>query len=220
MLSAYISKKEVIIVSRKFVFDIETTPRPGIMDTWYPQWASEKYPGKEGQDLEDMAALHAEFGMVCAIAIGNALTDDPPTVYTAGSVEEEKELIKSVMDIFDSDSAILVGHNIKGFDIPFMAKRFMAQWGFVPRALNFGGKKPWEIPHIDTMELMRFGGGASMSLRSACLMLDIDDPKGSVCGSEVPQLFREGKTDIIGQYCSGDFVAERILYRKLREALA
>lgn len=207
-------------MARKFVFDIETTPRPGIMDTFYPQWAESKYPGKEGQELEDMAALHAEFGMICAIAIGNALTDEAPKVYTAGSVEEEKELIKSVTDIFDSENAVLVGHNIKGFDIPFVAKRFMAQVGFVPRALNFGGKKPWEIPHIDTMELMRFGGGASMSLRSACLLLNIADPKGSVCGSEVPQLFREGRTAEIGQYCAGDVVAERELYRKIMKALS
>lgn len=207
-------------MARKFVFDIETTPRPGIMDTFYPQWAESKYPGKEGQELEDMAALHAEFGMICAIAIGNALTDEAPKVYTAGSVEEEKELIKAVTDIFDSENAVLVGHNIKGFDIPFVAKRFMAQVGFVPRALNFGGKKPWEIPHIDTMELMRFGGGASMSLRSACLLLNIADPKGSVCGSEVPQLFREGRTAEIGQYCAGDFVAERELYKRIMKALA
>ena len=207
-------------MARKFVFDIETTPRPGIMDTFYPQWAETKYPGKEGQDLEDMAALHAEFGLVCAISICNALTDDPPKIYTAGSVEAEKDLLENVLDIFDSESAILVGHNIKGFDIPFMAKRFMAQCGFVPRSLNFGGKKPWEIPHIDTMELMRFGGGASMSLRSACLMLGIEDPKGSVCGSEVPQLFREGKLDVIGNYCAGDTVAERELYRKIMKALS
>lgn len=207
-------------MARKFVFDIETTPRPGIMDTFYPQWAATKYPGKEGQELEDMAALHAEFGMICAIAIGNALTDEEPKVYTAGSVEEEKELLKSVSAIFDSEGAILIGHNIKGFDIPFVAKRFMAHYGFVPRALNFDGKKPWEIPHIDTMELMRFGGGASMSLRSACLLLNIADPKGSVCGSEVPQLFREGRTDEIGQYCAGDVVAERELYRKVKKALS
>lgn len=207
-------------MARKFVFDIETTPRPGIMDTFYPQWAATKYPGKEGQELEDMAALHAEFGMICAIAIGNALTDEEPKVYTAGSVEEEKELLKSVSAIFDSEGAILIGHNIKGFDIPFVAKRFMAHYGFVPRALNFGGKKPWEIPHIDTMELMRFGGGASMSLRSACLLLNIADPKGSVCGSEVPQLFREGRTAEIGQYCAGDVVAERELYRKIMKALS
>ena len=143
-------------MARKFVFDIETTPRPGIMDTFYPQWAETKYPGKEGQDLEDMAALHAEFGLVCAISICNALTDDPPKIYTAGSVEAEKDLLENVLDIFDSESAILVGHNIKGFDIPFMAKRFMAQCGFVPRSLNFGGKKPWEMGRRQCLPLNNY----------------------------------------------------------------
>lgn len=207
-------------MARKIVFDIETTPRPGIMDTFYPQWAANKYPGKEGQELEDMAALHAEFGMVCAVAYANAITDEPPKIYTAGSVEEEAQLLADLEHIFDNENVTLIGHNIKGFDLPFLAKRYIAQRGYLPKALNFGGKKPWEIPHKDTMEIMRFGGGASMSLRSACLLLGIDDPKGSVCGSEVPELFRQGKLDLIGNYCAGDVVAERAVIRKLTEAMA
>lgn len=207
-------------MARKIVFDIETTPRPGIMDTFYPQWAANKYPGKEGQELEDMAALHAEFGMVCAVAYANAITDEPPKIYTAGSVEEEAQLLADLEHIFDNENVTLIGHNIKGFDLPFLAKRYIAQRGYLPKALNFGGKKPWEIPHKDTMEIMRFGGGASMSLRSACLLLGIEDPKGSVCGSEVPELFRQGKLDLIGNYCAGDVVAERAVIRKLTEAMA
>ena len=206
-------------MARKIIFDIETTPRPGIMDTFYPMWAETKYPGKEGQELEDMAALHAEFGMVCAVAYANALTDDPPIVKTAESVEEEAEMLADLYNIFDNENVILIGHNIKGFDLPFLSKRYIAQCHYLPKALNFDGKKPWEIPHKDTMEMMRFGGGASMSLRSACLLLNVADPKGSVCGSEVPQLFREGKTDIIGNYCAGDVSANRLVYRKLMEAI-
>ena len=203
---------------RKIVIDIETTPRPGIMDTFYPIWAATKYPGKEGQELEDMAALHAEFGMVCAVAFANAQTDEEPTVYTAGDMDEEVELLKSIEGMLDNTAVTLVGHNIKGFDIPFLAKRFMARRKFVPRMLNMGGKKPWEVPHIDTMDVMRFGGGASMSLRSACLMLGIADPKGSNCGSEVPEMFRQGRVLEIGQYCGGDVVAERELYKRLVDA--
>lgn len=206
-------------MARKFVIDIETTPRPGIMDTFYPIWAATKYPGKEGQELEDMAALHAEFGMVCAVAYTSAYGSDYPKVLTAGSVEAEAEMLESLESFLDSDNVILVGHNIKGFDIPFVAKRFMAHRMRVPKALNVGGLKPWEIKHEDTMELMRFGGGASMSLRSACLMLNIDDPKDSTCGSEVPALFRAGRVEEIGKYCAGDVIAEREVYNRIEEAL-
>ena len=128
-------------MARKFVIDIETTPRPGIMDTFYPIWAATKYPGKEGQELEDMAALHAEFGMVCAVAYANAYGDDAPKVLTAGSVEEEAEMLETLESFLDSENVILIGHNIKGFDIPFLAKRFMAQRRYVPKSLNFSGKK-------------------------------------------------------------------------------
>ena len=207
-------------MARKIVFDIETVPRPGIMDTFYPQWASAKYPEKEGQELEDMAALHAEFGMICAVAYANALTDEPPHIYTAGSIEEEAQMLADLEHIFDNESVTLIGHNIKGFDLPFIAKRYIAQRGYLPKTLNFAGKKPWEIPHKDTMEILRFAGDCSMSLRSACLLLGIEDPKGSVCGSDVSQLFREGKLDIIGDYCGGDVVADRAVVRKLTEALS
>lgn len=203
---------------KRIVIDIETVPRPGIMDTWYPQWASDKYPNVEGDALEDMAALHAEFGMVCAVAIASANGNDEPVVYTASNEDEEVELLAAIENLMDDENVILVGHNIKGFDIPFLAKRFMARRRFVPRMLNMGGKKPWEIPHRDTMEIMRFGGGASMSLRSACLMLNIEDPKGSVGGSEVSEMFRQGRVPEIGQYCAGDVVAERELYKQLIDA--
>lgn len=203
---------------KRIVIDIETVPRPGIMDTWYPQWASDKYPNVEGDALEDQAALHAEFGLVCAVAIASANGNDEPVVHTASNEDEEVELLAAIENLMDDENVILVGHNIKGFDIPFLAKRFMARRGFVPRMLNMGGKKPWEIPHRDTMEIMRFGGGASMSLRSACLMLGIEDPKGSVRGLEVPEMFRQGRVLEIGQYCAGDVVAERKLYKKLIDA--
>lgn len=204
----------------RYVFDIETTPRKGIMDTWYPMWAATKYPGKEGQELEDMAALHAEFGQVCCIAYANAFTDEKPISFVAGDVESEKQMLLDLKDVFDDERTILMGHNIKGFDIPFLAKRYLAHFQYVPKALNFGGKKPWEIPHKDSMEILRFGGGASMSLRSACLMLGIDDPKGSVCGSEVPELFRQGKLRTIADYCEGDVIAEREVIKILVKGLS
>ncbi len=207
-------------MNTKFVVNIETAPRPGIMDTFYPVWASDKYPGKEGQELEDMAALHAEFGMICAISFSDVFTDAPPRVFTAGSVDEEAEMLKEVIKIFDDAKNTLIGHNIKGFDIPYLAKRYIAQLRYLPNTLNLAGKKPWEIPHKDTMEILRFGGGPSMSLRSTCLMLGIPEPKGSACGSEVPQLFREGKLDIIGEYCASGVVATRELVHKLTEAMA
>ena len=50
-------------------------------------------------------------------------------------------------------------------------------------------------------------------------MLGIDDPKGSNCGSEVPEMFRQGRIEEIGKYCAGDVIAERTLIQRLEEVL-
>jgi hypothetical protein len=47
-------------------------------------------------------------------------------------------------------------HNAKEFDIPFLARRMINQIA-LPDKLNLFGKKPWEIPHLDTLELWKFG---------------------------------------------------------------
>lgn len=206
-------------MSRTYVIDIETTPRPGIMDTFYPQWAETKYPGKEGVELENMAALHAEFGMVCAVAYADAYGSAYPVVLTAATLDEEATLLDSLLSLLNKNGLVLVGHNIKGFDIPFLAKRYMAHTMYVPQALNVAGMKPWEVLHKDTMEMMRFGGGASMSLRSACLMLGIDDPKDACCGSDVADMFRKGQLDSIGTYCAKDVIAEREVFNRIVNSL-
>jgi uncharacterized protein YprB with RNaseH-like and TPR domain len=42
-------------------------------------------------------------------------------------------------------------HNAKEFDIPFIARRMIINQVPIPNKLNLFGKKPWEIPHLDTL---------------------------------------------------------------------
>lgn len=198
--------------------DIETVPRAGIMETWYPQWAAGKYPGKEGEELEAMAALYPEFGQICCVCWGDLSEPEHrliPTVYgmVAENLDREAELLEALASALD-DSVTLVGHNLKGFDIPFLTKRYLAHHMQVPPALRLLGKKPWEIKHLDTMELMRFGS-SNMSLRSASLLLGFQDPKQSCDGVKVWDLFKEGKMSEIRDYCSGDVRAVGDIYFNL-----
>ena len=199
--------------------DIETVPRPGIMDTWYPQWAAGKYPGKEGEDLEAMAALYPEFGQICCVCWGEV--DDlclrkPGTVYGFVAQDEaaENQALVSLAEMLKDPSVTLIGHNIKGFDIPFIIKRYLYHGLEVPQGLRLLGKKPWEIPHLDTMELMRFGS-SNMSLRSAAMLLGEKDPKGSCDGVKVWDLWRQDRMSEIRDYCSGDVRAVAAIYYAL-----
>jgi len=194
------------------IIDIETVPQPGIMQTWFPEWAKRKMPNATDEELEQSAALHGEFGMVCAIGIA-----DPgcsPSHVIAQSIEGEKDALVALDSVLAEKEA-LVGHNIKNFDIPFLAKRYLYHGLPVPHTLRTAGKKPWELVHVDTMELLRFAGDCSMSLRSACLLLGLGDPKAACSGAEVFELFKQGRFEEIGRYVESDVKYTDRVYQQL-----
>ncbi len=198
---------------KRLVIDIETVPREGIMNTWFPQWAGEKHPDKTPEELEQLAGLYPEFGMTCCVCLKEYNTDHMAFA-RAALAGEEKAMLYDLGSWLDQPDVQLIGHNIKGFDIPFLAKRYIAQNLPLPNSLKTAGKKPWEVPHQDTMELMKFGGWAPMSLRSACLLMGLKDPKEKECGKDVWDLFKAGDMDRLVNYCSGDvWAAEAVLKR-------
>jgi hypothetical protein len=69
---------------------------------------------------------------------------------------------------FNQPQHILCGHNAKEFDIPFLARRMIINQIALPDKLNLFGKKPWEIPHLDTLELWKFGITSITSLKLMC----------------------------------------------------
>jgi DNA polymerase elongation subunit (family B) len=52
---------------------------------------------------------------------------------------------------------LLCAHNGKEFDFPYIARRMIIHKIDIPFKLNLFGKKPWEVPHLDTLELWKFG---------------------------------------------------------------
>ena len=199
---------------KRLVLDIETVPRPGIMDTWFQQWAGEKNPDKTPEELEHLAGLYPEFGMACCVCLKEYGADNM-AFSRAALAGEEKEMLYALGSWLDQPGVVLIGHNIKGFDIPFLAKRYLAQALPLPKSLKTAGKKPWDIPHQDTMELMKFGGYAPMSLRSACLLLDLPDPKEYENGGQVWDFFKAGDKDSIKNYCEGDVKAAESMLKRL-----
>lgn len=98
------------------------------------------------KSLNKSAALHGEFGMVCAIGIA-----EPgliPSHVITQSIEGEKDALIALDGVL-AEKEVLVGHNIKNFDIPFLAKRYLYHGLPVPHTLRTAGKKPWELVHVD-----------------------------------------------------------------------
>ena len=79
----------------------------------------------------------------------------------------------------------------------------------LPSKLNLFGKKPWEIPHLDTMELWKFGDYKHYSsLQLLTSILGIPSPKDDIEGSHVANVYYKDKDlDRIVSYCEKDTIA-------------
>ena len=88
----------------------------------------------------------------------------------------------------------------------------------LPYKLNLFGKKPWEVPHLDTLELWKFGDYKTYtSLKLLTNVLGIPSPKDDIDGSEVYRVYyKEQEIDRIITYCEKDTIAVAQIFLRLR----
>jgi predicted PolB exonuclease-like 3'-5' exonuclease len=88
----------------------------------------------------------------------------------------------------------------------------------LPKVLDISGKKPWEIKHLDTMELWKFGDyKAYTSLALLCHIFQIPTPKDDISGADVARVYYEEQNlERITKYCEKDVVALIQVYLRMR----
>ena len=88
----------------------------------------------------------------------------------------------------------------------------------LPYKLDLFGKNPWEIPHLDTMELWKFGDYKHYtSLKLMANVLGIPSPKDDMDGSMVREVYyEENDLDRIVIYCELDVVTTAQVFLRLR----
>lgn len=200
--------------------DIETIPHPEAILS--PSWGRKKAKDlKKGIETGDeQASLVPAFMQVICIC---ALTyQDGKWISFSKISEDEKQLLIDFEEWRKSLSHgdIFCGHFGKGFDFPSLAVAYLRHGLELPNPLRVAGKKPWEIRHIDTAELCKFGGFAPMSLDALCYVLGIPTPKDAIDGSEVWQAWKDGRQNEILKYCQKDTKALNLCRRKLEKLKA
>lgn len=167
------------------------------------------------EEFYDRAGIWAEFGKIVCISVGfftNFNSEDRKFRVTSFYGDEVK-ILEDFKDLlskhFYKPQHILCAHNGKEFDFPFIARRMIIQQISLPDKLNLFGKKPWEIPHMDTMELWKFGDYKHYtSLKLLTAILGIPSPKDDISGSEVGAVFyKEKNIKRIVTYCEKDTIA-------------
>ena len=176
----------------------------------------------------DRAGIWAEFGEIICISVGYFVDEAKHKKLRVTSFfgDDEHKLLtdfKVLLDThFTKKSTVLCAHNGKEFDFPFMARRMIVHQIELPTQLNLFGKKPWEVPHLDTLELWKFGDYKHYtSLKLLTAILGVPSPKDDINGSEVAHVYYK-KKDLqrIVTYCEKDTIAvAQILLRFNNETL-
>jgi len=168
-----------------------------------------------GQVYDEKAGIYAEFGKIVCISVGfvrSTATGRMIHIKSFAHDDEEtllRQFIRLLEDNYNTINHRLCGHNSKEFDIPFLCRRILINGLKLPNVLNLAGKKPWEIQHLDTMELWKFGDyKAYTSLALLCNVFKIPTPKDDISGADVARVYYE-EQDLprITKYCEKDVVA-------------
>lgn len=222
---------EKIRLENILFLDIETVPETenfASLDTemqelWGLKTQYQRRDEYSAEAFYDRAGIWAEFGKIVCISAGYfTLKGDIRNFRVTSFFGEEKQILKDFSSLlnnhFHQPQHILCGHNSKEFDIPFIARRMIINQVVLPEKLNLFGKKPWEIPHLDTMELWRFGDYKHFtSLKLLTKILGIPSSKGDIDGSQVGHVFYvEKDIDRIITYCEKDVIAVAQVFLRLR----
>ena len=167
--------------------------------------------------------IWAEFGIIICISVGyfrNKGADRHFRVTSFHGPEEKilKDFKALLEDHFSHQKYLLCAHNGKEFDFPYIARRMIINGITLPNKLDLFGKKPWEVPHIDTMELWKFGDFKHYtSLKLMANILGIPSPKEDIDGSMVRDVYyEEHDLERIIHYCERDVITVAQVFLKLR----
>ena len=175
-------------------------------------------------DFYERAGIWAEFGKIICVSVGYFVFEGKQRSFRVKSFfdTDEKQLLIDFSDLlnthFNKAAHLLCAHNGKEFDFPFLARRMLINGLPLPKKLNLFGKKPWEIPHLDTLELWKFGDYKHYtSLKLLTHILGIPSPKDDIDGSQVAQVYyEENNLKRIVDYCQKDTIAVAQILLRLR----
>lgn len=212
--------------------DIETVPE----NQYFSDLAEEKqllweeksaYKRKDeftAEEYYNHAGIWAEFGKIVCISVGFfSIKEEEKQLRLKTFHGEEKQLLVEFKDLlshhFNKPEHLLCAHNGKEFDFPYIARRMLIHNISLPTQLNLFGKKPWEVPHLDTLEIWKFGDYKHYtSLSLLTNILGIPTPKDDIDGSQVRAVYyEENNLERIIKYCEKDVIAIAQVILKLRQ---
>jgi 3'-5' exonuclease len=224
---------------QKIIFlDIETVPLEynfknlpkRAIDLWDKKTKYiQKHQEINAEEAYTKAGIYAEFGKIICISAGYFTEENKELKFRVKSFygKDERAILQNFHSLLNKtlkENYMLCAHNGKEFDFPFIGRRTLINGLELPSQLDIAGKKPWEIQHLDTMELWKFGDYKHFtSLDLLAHVFDIPSPKQDLDGSMVAKTYyEENDLEKIKNYCQNDVItiAQLLLKYKGKELIS
>ena len=222
-----------IKIKNVLFLDIETVPcSPSYENldiTFQTLWSEktawqrkEEYTPAEFYKLK--AGVMAEFAKIICISVGYLFAEKNENHFRIKSFygDNEKQIITNFNELlnsqFNKKQHQLCAHNGKEFDFPFIARRTLINGLKIPALLDIAGKKPWDVNHLDTMELWKFGDYKHYtSIKLLAALFNIQTPKDDIDGSQVSDIYWNDKDiERIKKYCQKDTLTVAQIFLKYK----
>jgi DNA polymerase elongation subunit (family B) len=209
-----------INIEKILFLDIETVPAyPSYLEApddvksfWDKKALLIRKADEKSEITYQRAGIYAEFGKIICISIGMIKNKAGKATIRIKSFfgHDEKQLLIDFLDLLNkklkSPEFLFCAHNGKEFDFPYLSRRILINGLKLPDPLKTNGKKPWEIPHLDTLDLWRFGDYKNYSsLDLLASIFNIPSPKDDINGADIWSVYwQERDLERIAKYCQKD----------------
>lgn len=232
------------VLPRAYTMDIETLTLPDFRERVGPQLERLQKLGnmrleQQQRYLEDivieeercyqLGSLSATSGRILSIAVHEGPVagldfgvEQPQServfgINADGAEEDEKQALLQFLEYlkdFDTETDELVGHNLIGFDLPFIFQRCLVHCISAKPLVDLSEYRVRGI--FDTMHHWWLGAKRNVSLDDVAWALGIESSKtAEVEGSKVYDLYHAGKLAAIREYNLNDVRVTRKIYERM-----
>ncbi|MFM7730756.1 MAG: 3'-5' exonuclease [Flavobacteriales bacterium] len=168
------------------------------------------------------AGIQAEFGKIICVGLGFFSQRMGESVFRVTTLHgsDEFKILQDLSNMLEERCPkpfrFLCAHNGKEFDFPYICRRMLVNGIALPPPLQIAGKKPWEINHLDTMELWKFGDYKHYtSVKLLAHIFGVPTPKDDISGADVRRVYyEENDIDRIAEYCKKDVVSMARIFQR------
>lgn len=181
------------------------------------KWWLETAPYVVDEQIEK-TSLDGNYGEV--ISISYAIDDGDVKNLFRFPGDKEADMLEAFYQDLIKDTGLRkitkwVGHNIVGFDLPFLHKRFILNDVPIPSGMPINPKS-WDKNVFDTSAEWA-GHGNRIGQDELCFILNIQQKPDDINGSNVGQHYIDGNFEKIINYNNYDVETTRLIYSRLNQ---